>query len=129
MPNYQESKIYKIFNTVNDDIYIRCTTLKLCERMRDHRRRHRSQAYSHLCLYKAFADYGIDIFYIELIEQGPCNGKDETHTKEGEWIRQLKPSLNKALPGRTKQEYNKHYNTYFSDINEEWYKTNRDTVL
>ena len=34
---YQESKIYKIYNTINDDIYVGSTTQKLCERMRDHR--------------------------------------------------------------------------------------------
>ena len=35
--NYQESKIYKIYNTINDGIYVGSTTQKLCERMRDHR--------------------------------------------------------------------------------------------
>ena len=34
---YQEGKIYKIYNTINDDIYVGSTTQKLCERMRDHR--------------------------------------------------------------------------------------------
>ena len=35
--DYQESKTYKIYNTINDDIYVGSTTQKLCERMRDHR--------------------------------------------------------------------------------------------
>ena len=35
--DYQESKIYKIYNTINDDIYVGSTTQKLCERMRGHR--------------------------------------------------------------------------------------------
>ena len=129
MPNYQETKIYKIYNTINDDIYIGSTTLKLCERMRDHRTRHKTQAYTHLLLYKAFAEHGIDNFYIELIEKCPCNDKDEAHKKEGEWIRNLKPSLNKALPGRTKKEYHEHYKTYFSECNKSWYKNNKDRVL
>ena len=128
MPNYQETKIYKIYNTINDDLYIGSTTLKLCERMRDHRSRHRAQAYTHL-LYKAFAEHGIDNFYIELIEKCPCNDKDEAHKKEGEWIRNLKPSLNKALPGRTKKEYHEHYKTYFSQLQKEYYKTNKEHIL
>ena len=37
MPNYQEGKIYKIYNTINVDLYIGSTTQKLCERMREHR--------------------------------------------------------------------------------------------
>ena len=35
--DYQEGNICKIFNTMNDDIYIGSTTMKLCERMRNHR--------------------------------------------------------------------------------------------
>ena len=35
--DYQEGKIFKIYNTINDDIYIGSTSRKLCERMRDHR--------------------------------------------------------------------------------------------
>ena len=35
--NYQEAGIYKIYNAINDDIYLGSTTQKLCERMRDHR--------------------------------------------------------------------------------------------
>ena len=72
MPDYQETQIHTIYNTINDDIYIGSTTLKLCERMRDHIARHRTQAYTHLFLYKAFAEHGIDNFYIELIEKCPC---------------------------------------------------------
>ena len=55
MPNYQEGKIYNTCNTVSNDIYIGRTTLKLCARIRDHRTRHRTQAYNHLLLYKAIA--------------------------------------------------------------------------
>ena len=36
--NYQEVKIYKTYNTVNDDIYVGSTTQKLCERISGHRR-------------------------------------------------------------------------------------------
>ena len=129
MPNYQEGKIYKIYNTVNDGIYVGSTTLKLCERLRDHRRRYRTQAYTHLLLYKAFAEYGVDNFYIELIEKCPCNDKDEAHKKEGWWIRELRPSLNKAPPGRTKQEYQEYYKTYFSECNKTLYKNNKDIIL
>ena len=124
MPNYQETNIYKIYSAIHGDIYIGSTTLKLCERMRDHRSRHRAQAYTHL-LYKAFAEHGIDNFYIELIEKCPCNDKDEAHKKEGEWIINLKPSLNVHIPGRTKKYYLEHYKTYFSQQKKEYYKTDR----
>ena len=36
MCNYNRGKIYKIYNTITDDIYIGATTRLLCERMREH---------------------------------------------------------------------------------------------
>ena len=104
MPNYQEGKIYKIYNTINDDIYIGSTTQKLCDRMREHRDRHRNEPPDAL-LYKAFAEYGIDNFFIELIEKCPCNDIEELRRKEGEYMKLIKSSLNTYLAGRTRQEY------------------------
>ena len=60
--NYQEGKIYKNSSSIIGDIYIGSTTMKLCERMREHRSRHRTQAYTHLHLHKACAERGVDNF-------------------------------------------------------------------
>ena len=100
MPNYQESKIYKIYNTVNDEIYIGSTTRKLSERMAEHRRRINGR-YLQFPIYKAFREHGVENLYIELVEKCPCNDKDELRKKEGEYIRELKPSLNIRIAGRT----------------------------
>ena len=103
--NYQEGKVYKIYNTINDDIYVGSTTLKLCERMRDHRNCINSKIKKDRPLYQAIREYGIGNFFIELIEKCPCNDKDELRRKEGEYIRSLKPSLNRYTAGRTDHEY------------------------
>ena len=79
MPNYQDGEIYYIYNTVNDDICIGRTTLNMCEIMRYHRTRHRTQAYTHLLLSEAFAEHGIDNLSIERIDKCPCNDRDELH--------------------------------------------------
>ena len=105
MPNYQEGKIYKIYNTINDEICVGSTTQKLCERMREHRNRHRNDERSDTTVYKAFSEHGIDNFFIELIEKRPCNDIEGLRRKEGEYMKLLKPSLNKYLAGRTRQEY------------------------
>ena len=104
MPNYQEGKIYKIYNTINDEIYVGSTTQKLCERMREHRNKHRNER-SDTTVHKAFSEHGIDNFFIELIEKCPCNDIEELRRKEGEYMKLLKPSLNKYSAGRTRQEY------------------------
>ena len=67
MANYQEGKIYKIYNTINDDIYVGSTTQKLCERMRDHKYSITDAKTGKKLIYKAFREHGVDNFYIELI--------------------------------------------------------------
>ena len=105
MPNYQDGKIYKIYNTINDDIYIGSTTQKLCERMRNHRNDHKSKLHFNFPIYKAFREHGVENFFIELIEKCPCNDKDELMKTEGNYIRTLKSSLNARIAGRTDKEY------------------------
>ena len=79
MPNYQEDKIYKIYNTLNDDIYVGSTTQKLCERMRDHRYCiHNKKA----DLYTKRLENMILNTFIELIEKCPCNDIDELRKKK-----------------------------------------------
>ena len=66
MPNYQEGKIYKIYNTINDDIYVGSATLKLCGRMRDHRKCVNNEAKQHLLIYKAFREHGTEHLLLNL---------------------------------------------------------------
>ena len=73
MPNYQEGKSYKIHNTNNNDIYVGSTTEKSCERMRSHRKCVNTEAKQHHPLYKLFSEYGVDTFYIELLEKCLCH--------------------------------------------------------
>ena len=68
MPNYQEGNNYKVYNTTNDDIYVGSTTLTLCERMTGHRECYRHRTRQHYPLYKAFIEYCVEHFLIELIE-------------------------------------------------------------
>ena len=126
--NYQEGKIYKIYNTINDDIYVGSTTLKLCERMRDHRKGYRHRTRQHYPLYKAFIEHGVEHFFIELIEKCPCNDKDELRKKEGEYIKDLKPSLNRFVAGRTKKEYYEDNKERISKVQQEYYNNNKEQI-
>ena len=70
MPNYQEGKPYKIYNTISDDIYVGSTIRKLCERMSEHRRRIKGRV-KHFPIYPAFEEHGVNNFCIELVEKCP----------------------------------------------------------
>ena len=126
--NYQEGKIYKIYNTINDDIYVGSTTMKLCERMRNHRGCINNQKTKDRPLYQAFREHGIDNFFIELIEKCPCNDKDELRKKEGEYIRYLKPSLNRRIAGRTTKEYYNEHKEHLSEQHKQYYENNKEHI-
>ena len=126
MPNYQEGKIYKIYNTINDDIYIGSTTQKLCERMRHHRCSISQSTKGNRLIHKAFIGLGVKNFFIELIEKCPCNDKDELRKKEGEYIRSLKPSLNMRIEGRNKKEYYIDNKEHIREIHKEWREKNKE---
>ena len=59
--DYQEGKLYKIYNTIHDDMYIGSTSIQLCERMRDHRSNYKyNDKFKQLFkvkLYKAMDEY------------------------------------------------------------------------
>ena len=68
MPNYQEGKIYKIYNTINDDIYVGSTLQGLCKRTSGHRRSANEQRKQHLPLYKAFTEHCVENILLNLLK-------------------------------------------------------------
>jgi hypothetical protein len=56
-------------------------------------------------LYDKMNELGHDMFSIELVEQYPCSSRIELHRREGDIIRELKPTLNSFVAGRTQKEY------------------------
>ena len=126
MPNYQEGKIYKIYNTINDDIYVGSTTRKLCERMGEHRSRVKYRD-KHKPLSQSILEHGVENFFIELIEKCPCNDKDELRKREGKYIREMK-CVNKCIAGRTKKEWTYDNRFEIRKRVAKWQKENKDKV-
>ena len=114
MINYNDGKIYKIEPVCDHDegdIYIGSTTKKyLSDRMCDHRAdfKRKGEKRTGPNSYLLFEKYGVENCKIFLIVLYPCNSKDELLAKEGEYIRSLN-CVNKVIPNRTKQEYDKEY--------------------
>ena len=53
----------------------------------------------------AIHDIGIDKFFIQLLEEYPCDNIEQLRKREGEYIQELKPVLNTQIAGRTLQEW------------------------
>ncbi len=112
---YKNGKIYTI-RYKNDDnlIYVGSTCSPLYKRWYDHKKRclnENSMQYN-MIIYKKIREVGnIDDWYIELYEDYPTTNKENLLKREGEIIRKI-GTLNKLIPGRTKEEYIQYYKQY-----------------
>ena len=79
------AKIYKIYNDVNDKVYVGATQHSLNNRWREHVDTCRRTDRNHRPLYVAMNELGIDKFHIELIEEVEDDVRDE---RERYWIAQ-----------------------------------------
>ena len=102
---YENSKIYKIYNILNAEIYIGSTCQTLSQRMSKHRYTARENP-DCMVLTNKMNLWGIENFYIELLEEYPCDNIEQLNKKEGEWIRKL-GTLNSKIQGRTPSEHYK----------------------
>ncbi len=101
MPNYDNSKIYKLWIHETDDIYIGSTTQNLSQRLAQHKKDYNKNV--RFCSSKILFELSDDVM-IELIEEYKCDNKNQLEKIEGEHIRNNK-CVNKIIAGRTREEY------------------------
>jgi DNA repair exonuclease SbcCD ATPase subunit len=124
---YQTGKVYKILNTLNNEVYVGSTYQKLSQRMTKHRNSVKDPHRNKNTFYTYIDTIGIEHFYIELIENFPCANKEELRAREGYWIRQI-GTLNDKIAGRTPQQ---HYDDNKEKILErckEHYENNKEEI-
>lgn len=102
MVNYELGKIYTIRSSETVGVYIGSTCQSLAVRFGGHKahyKRNNSITSRHIF------DYGVENAYIELLENYPCNSKEELHKREGEHIRMMENCINHVKNiGLPKQE-------------------------
>ena len=106
MPDYNNGKIYKIINSENEVIYIGSTTEKLCSRYAKHK-------------HKAIGNK------IILLENCPCNSREELNKKEQELIEQYNNLLNKIRAYNTEEQHKEYRKEYHLNYNKEYYEENK----
>ncbi len=88
-----ETKIYKIFTPLGDEIYIGSTASKLLStRFSHHKANYRSyikrnKTKGFITLFLMFEKYGMENCFIELVEEFISSTIDERRMKEGDHIR------------------------------------------
>ena len=87
---YQDGKIYKLYHVDEPHVfYIGSTIFSLDYRLKQHKKMKSGKKKN-----DHFNDLGWNGAVIELIEDAPCNNRDELEVIERQWIHKLKPELN-----------------------------------
>lgn len=110
------SGVYKITNTITSDFYIGSSS-NIQQRFVNHKKPSTWSRYSNSRMYQDMAQYGLNSFTIEVIEE-----TDNLREREQYWIEQLKPTYNSnRAKGWDLERYYKRC--------KEYYNNNKDKIL
>ena len=133
MPDYQLGKIYKIVDNTNNNIYIGSTTrptlaMRLAKHVSNFKDWKKGGKSGYLTSFKVIENQSYDIV---LIENCPCDNKDELRARERHYI-ELLECVNKNIPGRTIKEFHKKYREEnlekIKQNKHEYYQCNKLTI-
>ena len=108
---YHDGKIYRICDVGYTKSYYGSTTQALSMRLAGHRRNyrlHKEHKCNKVAVYDLFDEFGVKNCKIELVEDFPCETRNELQRQEGHHIRQNE-CINKIRLGRTSKEYYEHH--------------------
>jgi len=125
---YQNGKIYCIWSYETDEIYIGSTYKELGNRFMKHKNKYKRflNGIGHNRLSFEILKYGDA--EIGIIEEYPCNTKQELLRREGELQKQIK-CVNKKIAGRTQKEWAKENKETIAEKQKIYYKNNKDKIV
>jgi adenylate kinase family enzyme len=130
---YEKAKIYKIWSTQGDKIYVGSTCKDyLSQRMTAHREAYRQwkrTSQKFVTSYLIFDEYSLDNCFIELLEAKLCRSKakDELKQLEGKYIRELN-CVNKVIPDRQRPEYRNDTKESAKEYNKQYHDLHKDLI-
>ena len=130
MVNYQNSKIYKIWDNCFTKCYIGSTVERLSKRFARHKEnynRYKNDKYHFVSSFVLFDEFGVENCKIELVENFSCQSKEELFAREGHYIRSCE-CVNYRIQGRTIQEYNEDKKEYLFNRRRAYQKKNEEKL-
>ena len=124
MPDYQKGKIYKIWSPSKNLVYYGSTIETISARLAKHI--YSYKYYNEDNTKRYYSSYLVlecEDYKIELVEEYPCNNKQQLSKKEGEYIK-ANECVNMQIAGRTAEEYYKDN----ADRIKEYQKINADKI-
>ena len=126
--DYKNGKIYTIRSHQTDKIYIGSTTQPLSKRLSSHKGQYKSYLNDKKKYITSLEIIEYGDAYIELLEDFPCETKDQLHKREGECIRNEPNCVNKCVAGRTQKEYYADNADKIKEYIKQYYEQNTDKV-
>ena len=117
MPNYENTKIYKLWTHANEDIYIGSTTRSLSQRLAKHKSDSKQTTKKPCCSSGILFKNECKVM-IELMEEFSCENKMMACKREGELIRS-NSCINKNIPGRTQKEWQETHKEHIKEQRKE----------
>ena len=103
MPDYQKSKIYKLWSPSKNLVYYGSTIQSLSQRLAGHIMDKKNYDIDTKKYYTSYLILECEDYKIELVEEYACNNKQQLEKKEGEYIKENE-CVNKRIEGRTPKE-------------------------
>jgi hypothetical protein len=128
MPDYNKSKIYKLWSPLGDLTYIGSTIQTLPNRLWKHKcdyKRYMDGKRRFVSSFELFQNY--DDVRIELVCECPCDNVAQLRAIEGRYIRQL-DCVNRCVAGRTKKQYHIDNREKDNERCKKWHETNKGRV-
>lgn len=130
--DYNKGKIYVLRNHTNDKVYVGSTTSPLYKRFSYHKSDMKQPKNQNRKLYEAMREIGFENFYIELVEDYPCENIEQLEAREGHWQRELDSynnGYNGKIQGRSKKEWKKDNKEKISAWQKNWVKENKEKIV
>ena len=129
---YQKGNIYMITDVAYQERYYGSTIEPLTKRMIHHKHKFFHLDYEDKPFFRSvnyiFDKFGFENCKIELVENFPCNSKEELTKREGFYI-QSNDCVNKHIAGRTKEEYKEQTRERKNERQLEYYSENKEEAL
>ena len=127
MVNYQLGKIYKIESNQCEQVYVGSTVQPLSKRMTSHRDDYKCYLNGKRSRITSFDILKYDDAKIYLIEDYPCERKEQLHSREGYWIKEL-DCVNKRIAGRSKKEWREENKDKIREKKKQYREENKDKI-
>lgn len=128
MVNYQLGKIYKLVcNDTGMTYYGSTAQSTLAKRLGQHRDHYKGYKKGMCSNYTAFKILENGNYDMILVEDYPCERKEQLHTRE-RWYIENNDCINKFVPCRTQKEYREKNKEKYIEYIKKYYEDNKEKV-